>query len=263
MSRNRRVLLSVVTVLLTISLWSGGASARTVPGGRILSVAVFDDQSSDPRQPLLDVLNSAPGLRAVKVNRSQVEGGVLRAFDCVVARLAGPPSTNLPTQATVDALQGFVASGGGYIGEWWGAGAALSEAVPSFDDDYYVPARFLGLFSGGASDGDEVQTDNPVTLVAHHPVVKGLPHVFSGGGGTEFFVRAVDPLDPSLLVVATYEGHGGTNPAIAVGPTRSFGSGTSNAVLLFFDAMDNPTEPELARLWTNSARFACAHQPRL
>jgi hypothetical protein len=30
-----------------------------------------------------------------------------------------------------------------------------------------------------------------------------------------------------------------------------------------FDAMDNPTEPTLARLWMNSARFACEHQPRL
>lgn len=50
--------------------------------------------------------------------------------------------------------------GRGYIGEWWGAGAALSEAVPP-DDDYFVPARFLGLFAGGASAGDYVQTDNP------------------------------------------------------------------------------------------------------
>jgi hypothetical protein len=261
MSWKRRRPVGIAAFFLAVSLLTAQGAAGA-PAGRLLHVAVYYDQGGSG-QALVDVLNAVPGLRAVEVTQSEVESGGLAGFDCVVARLFGPPETGFPTAATVEGIQNFVASGGGYVGEWWGAGAALIQAVPSIDGDYYVPGRFLGLFAGGASDGGMVQTDNPITLVAHHPVVKGLPHVWSGAGGTEFFVRPVGPFDPDLLVVATYQGHGGTNPAIMAGTLGSFSTGTSNAVLLFFDAIDDPTNPNLARLWTNSARFACAHQPRI
>jgi hypothetical protein len=228
----------------------GSDCVEAQPG--MIKVAVFDDEGSSFAQNLAGVLNTDPEVQASAVSRKTVESGGLAGFDCVATRLLGPPEADRPTAATVLALQAFVAEDGSYIGEWWGAGAALSGAAPSFDFDFFIPARFLGLFSGLASDGYFVKTGNPITVVQDHPVVQGLPDIFSAGGGTEFFVRAVPPFDSRLTILATYNGHGGTNPAIMVGQT-----GSSNEVLLFFDAIDNPGNIDLKQLWLNSVKFAC------
>jgi hypothetical protein len=225
---------------------------EAVPGAARFRVAVFDDEGINYAQALATVLNMNPDIHATAVTRQTVETGGLNAYGCVAARLLGPPEEDRPTAATVAAIRAFVARGGGYVGEWWGAGAALSGPAPSFTRDYVVPARFLRLFSGRASDGDYVQTDNPITIVRSHPVTQGLPSPFSGGGGTEFFVRPVPPFDARLTVLATYQGHGGTHPAIMVGQTDR-----ANAVLIFFDAIDDPSDDDLALLWRNAVRFAC------
>ena len=258
MRAHRRITCALAVLVLAVSL-AGQASANGSGERRILRVAVYVDRGFGGGQSLVDVLNTDPNLKAAELTQGQLESGGLRAFDCVVARLYGPPESGYPTAATVHAVQFFIGQGGGYVGEWWGAGAALSFAAPSIDGDYDVPARFLHVFTGGASDGSEVQTDNPITVLRAHPVVRGLPSVFSGEGGTEFFVRAAPPFDPSLLVLATYEGHGGTNAAIMVNRLGSPGEGPGNKVLLLFDAIDNPTDPELSILWKNSATFACTH----
>jgi hypothetical protein len=215
-------------------------------------VAVFHDEDIFFADELVAVLNMDPDIEAISVSRLMIESGTLNNFDCLATRLLGPPENDRPTAATIAAIQAFVARGGGYVGEWWGAGAALSGPAPSVNGDYYVPARFLNLFAGRASDGNYVQTNNPITIVRSHPVTQGLPSTFASGGGTEFFVRPVPPFDPRLSILATYEGHNGTHPAIMVGQT-----GRSNAVLLFFDAIDEPRDPNLTILWRNAVRFAC------
>lgn len=228
----------------------GSDCVEVQPG--MIKVAVFDDEGVSIAQNLVGILNTDPAVQATTVSRKTVESGGLAGFDCVATRLLGPPEEDRPTAATVQAIKDFIAGGGGYIGEWWGAGAALSGAAPSVNGDYFIPARFLGLFSGRASDGDFVETGNPITVIRDHPVVQDLPDIFAAGGGTEFFVRAVPPFDARLTILATYNGHGGTNPAIMVGQT-----GSSNGVLLLFDAIDNPGNVNLKQLWLNSVKFAC------
>ena len=217
----------------------------------LCKVAIFDADGTDFAQELANVLNTDPQIQAQTISQASIESGGLNGFNTLVARLDanGPFSTQ-----AFQAIQSFVAGGGGYIGEWWGAGAALSGLGTPIQFNYFVPTDFLHLFTGLASDGDFIETGHPVTITASHPVTQGLPGVFSAGGGTEFFVRAIPPFDPHLTVLATYEGYGGTYPAIMVG-TR----GTANVVLLFFDAIDDSSAPSLKRLWINSVKFTCAN----
>jgi hypothetical protein len=234
---------------------SAGSPGRALAQGQrsnALEVAIFDAESVDVGQGLADVLNSHPRIAATSVTTTAVDEGDLSGFDCVVARLLGGGFG--PSEATADALRSFVADGGGYVGEWWGAGAALSGSAPSIDGDYFVPERFLGLFAGRASDGNFVGADTPITIIHRHSILRKLPGVFSGGEGTEYFVRPVAPLDRRLRVLATYGGHGGTNPAIAVGHLRA----DARAVLLFFDAIDEPEQRALERLWVQAVHFVCA-----
>lgn len=254
----RRVFLAGSTLALVA--WA----SPVVATGRIpevLRVGVFADDGLFFGEATAELLNTDPSVRAVALSREEVEAGGLSPFDCVVTRLLGPPEADTPTAETVRAIDRFVASGGGFVGEWWGGGAALSGPAPSYDIAYDIPARFLHLFSGRASDGYVVVPPTLITVVTEHPVVKGLPRSFYGDGGTEYFVRPVPPFDPDLLVLATYDGHGGTNPAIMVGPTGASAIGTRNAVLLFFDARDNGYDPNLHTLWLNSVHWACSPQP--
>jgi len=191
------------------------------------------------------VLNAATGIEATNIG--WLDAPTLAGFDCLVARVYGqvPPSF-------IEAVRQFVANGGCYIGEWWGAGWALGEEGPNYAYWYYAPSAFLGLFSGAASDGGYVGTGTPISIAQDHPVVAGLTDPFSAGGSTEFFVRAIPPYDPRLTSVATYQGYGGTYPAILAGR-----AGGGRVVLLLFDAGDSaPWEPAMQILWPNAVRWA-------
>ena len=222
-------------------------SSAKLATSEICKVAVFDQESIGTAQNLANVLNTDPEIQATAIAPSTLESGGLAGFDAVVVRIF-----DTVTASTAQALQTFVAGGGGYIGEWWGAGAALSGLGTPVNFNYVPPSRFLALFTGLASDGFVIESDHPIMVTASHSVVQGLPSVFSAGGGTEFFVRAIPPFDPRLTQLATYDGYGGTNPAIMVGNT-----GGANVVLLFFDAIDNPGDLNLKQLWINSVKFAC------
>jgi hypothetical protein len=226
------------------------SDSKRVLGRGVRNVAVFDDESVGTALGLASVLNTQPKTQAVAVDRATVESGGLERFDCVIARLFAGEDGDAPTVATVQAIRTFVGNGGGYVGEWQGAAAAVSGPTTSVDGDYYLPSRYLQLFAGRASDGGPVE-DGTVTVASGHAVVRGLGTSFTGDGGTEFFVRTVG-LDKQLKVIATYQGHGGINPAIAVGHIKS-----AHTVLIFFDAIDEPSNPSLQRLWHNSVQFAC------
>jgi hypothetical protein len=214
-------------------------------------VAIFDQDSISIAQDLADVLNTDSQIQAVAISQAMLESGGLIGFNTLVARLDGNGTI---TNETAQAIQSFVAGGGGYIGEWWGAGAALSGLGVPINFNYFAPSRFLS-FTGLASDGFIIESEHPIMVTANHPVTHGLPSVFSAPGGTEFFVRAIPPFDSRLTVLATYDGYGGTNPAIMVGAM-----GTANVVLLFFDAIDNPNDPDLKQLWINSVKFTCLNE---
>ncbi len=192
------------------------------------------------------VLESDPDISATRLDT--IDPGSLDRFDCVVARIF-----SFEPASVLDEIRAFVDRGGCFIGEWWGAGSALSGGGRDYASPYFKPTRFLGLFSGLASDGYYVANDNPIAVVQNHPVVADLPASFSAYGSTEFFVRALPPYDPRLTTLATYRGFGGTYPAIMVGDT-----GTARAVLFFFDAGDEPTLPAMATLWLNAVRWGAA-----
>lgn len=215
----------------------------------VCKVAIFDLDGAGFGEELANVLNTDPQIQAQTISQATLESGGLNGFNTLVTRLdsIGPPSIQ-----SFQAIQSFVAGGGGYVGEWWGAGAALSGLGVPFNSNYAPPPHFLNLFTGLASDGYFIETGHPITVTASHPVTQGLPGVFAAGGGTEFFVRAIPPFDSHLTVLATYNGYGGTNPAIMVGV-----KGSANVVLLFFDAIDDPNDPNLKKLWINSVKFTC------
>lgn len=201
---------------------------------------------------VLAILNSNPAFQATAVTQAQIEAGQLAQYDVLVTRMCCAQ----PSPAMVTAINNFVAAGGGYVGEWWAAGAAFSSAGSPANFNYAVP-NFIGLFTGSASDGGYLATGTPLTVTnPGHPVVQNLPGVFSAGGGTEYFVRAVPPYDPKLSILATYNGYGGTYPAVMVG--QPSGASGGDAVLLLFDAQDNPTDPNLKQLFFNSVAFAGA-----
>ena len=227
-------------------------SAPALPSPNVnaaCKVAVFYPDGTSFGQDLVNVLNTDAQIQATLVSQATIESGGLAGFNVLAARL----DQNGPTSAQAyQAIRSFVLNGGGYVGEWWGAGAAFSGLGTPSGFNYFFPPNFLNLFSGTASDGFVIEFGHPITVTASHPVTQGLPSVFSAGGGTEFFVRAIPPFDPRLSVLATYSGYGGTNPAVMAG-----GIGSANVVLLLFDAIDNSSDPNLKRLWINSVKFAC------
>src|ERR1044071_8616301 len=86
-------------------------------------VAIFYPDGNGFAFDLANVLNTDPQIQAVVISQADLESGGLNGFNTLIARLdaAGPF-----TSQSFQAIQSFVAGGGGYIGEWWGAGAALS-----------------------------------------------------------------------------------------------------------------------------------------
>ncbi len=224
-------------------------AASSVSSGPIkVAVNPAANFSADIRDiTLVPLLNSDPSFEAAEVSDEEIAAGALAGYDVLVARFY---RENLPP-AVITAVRNFVAAGGGYVGDHWGAGAALTTAVPN---NWGNITDTLRLFTGSADKGDRVEEgDNPVTVtLPGHPVARGLPATFRGNGGTEFFVRALPPYDDKLTTVATYEGFGGTHPAVMAGPLNA----GANAVLILFDAQDNAADPELKQLFFNSIVYA-------
>jgi len=230
-------------MLVTIMIFCGLSSAFADP----IKVAVFS------RSTLTLNLNTDPDIVATNISNSQIEAGQLVNFDVLLGRF----SSSRPSPAARAEILNFVANGGGYVGEWWGAGFALTDSVAPFRGAV-APTPLLGLFSGAASGGFRVAFGNPITVTLAHPVTQGLPSPFAAGGATEFFVQARLPIDPRLSVLATYpesgvNGPAGPAPAILAGNT-----GTANVVLLLFDAGDVgfPAPAVITQLVINSVKFA-------
>jgi VCBS repeat-containing protein len=226
------------------------ASSSSVPSGRI-KVAVnpaANENANANADTLVDYLNANPAYEATELGEEEIAAGALAGYDVLVARFY---RDNLPP-AVITAVRNFVAAGGGYVGDHWGAGAALTTALPN---NYAFITDTLGFFTGSADMGDRVgEGDNPITItLPEHPVTRSLPNTFVGLGGTEFFVRALPPYDSNLTIVATYEGFGGTHPAVMAGPLPG---GAANAVLILFDAQDNVADPELKQLFFNAVLYA-------
>jgi len=129
--------------LLTAHSASGGhAEWRFTDAGNPttsgpMKVAVFNAN-------VVSILNSNPAFQATNVTQAQIESGGLAQYDVLVTRMC----CGQPTPAMVTAIKNFVAAGGGYVGEWWGAGAAFSSVGPHIGFNNGAPTNFLGLFTG-------------------------------------------------------------------------------------------------------------------
>jgi hypothetical protein len=221
------------------------AATAASAGNAKYRVAIFDQEDVFTAAVLADVLNTDPRVRAFAIETPSDTR--LGRADCLIARMFGD------NNEFIRPITRFVNSGGGYIGEWWGAGAALSGLALPAQRQYAHVWRFLKFFPGRASDGGFIEANHPVRVVRDHPVTRNLPRVFRGQGSTEFFVRAVGPFGWRLRTVATYRGYGGRYPAVMAGHRRA-----SRAVLIFFDAIDEPWRAPIKRLWLNSVKYACA-----
>jgi hypothetical protein len=92
------------------------------------------------------------------------------------------PNANL---AIVNAVH-FAATGGrGYIGEFNGAGLALSANVSGF-----FGGQALGIMPG-SFDALGFQSNGPFDIIQNgHPVVAGLPDPWASGGGQDYLARS-------------------------------------------------------------------------
>jgi Ca2+-binding RTX toxin-like protein len=227
---------------------TGATTATAVPVAspqrliQPVEVAVYSEIPAFDPVVMADILNQDRSIDATVISSDDVVHG-LQGYDTLLARFG----TSTPTPEMVDGVRAFVASGGGFVGDWWGAGAAFSGLGASVDDPYYSVDNFIGLFSGQVSDGSTLAEPSEIHVVSDHPVVAGLPSDFFNGSATEYFVRVIAPYDERLEVLATYEGHGGTNPAIMAGSL-----GASKDVLILFDGGDDPTDPTIAALYRNA-----------
>ncbi len=213
-----RALCAVVAVVVL------GPLLARADGAAPIRVAVYG-YPTDLTYTLSGAFAAEPAVfAATDVTARQVAAG-LDGFDCLVARL-GPaePAEVFP------AIAGFVARGGCYVGDWWGAGAAFSSIAPTA---LYPPPGVLGLFPGEV-DGRIISIGWPVQLTVAHPVTDGLPQTFNLSDGSECFARPLGALDSRLQVIATTTGYDlSTQPALLVGST-----GRANVVLILFDAGD-------------------------
>ncbi|HLL15724.1 MAG TPA: Ig-like domain-containing protein [Pyrinomonadaceae bacterium] len=260
----RNAVLAASTILLAAAVAVGSTSAAMKYSGAANQPAAVHSVSSAPikvavnpaanenpnanADTLVDYLNANPAYEATELSEEDIAAGALAGYDVLVARFY---RDNLPP-AVITAVRNFVAGGGGYVGDHWGAGAALTTALPN---NYAFITDTLKFFTGSADMGDRVgDGENPINItLPDHPVARNLPATFNGLGGTEYFVRALPPFDSNLTVVATYDGFGGTHPAVMAGPLPG---GAANAVLILFDAQDNVSDPELKQLFFNAVLYA-------
>lgn len=181
-----------------------------------------------------------------------IDGG----FDVLFGRLFNNPNFPIDQPNVIANIQEFVNNGGGYVGDIWGAGGALSGrgTQEPLDPSGSPPVNFLGLFSGLASGGANIGNSTPVTITQpSHPVVAGVSSPFASPNGTQFFVLAEQPLDPGLTVLATAVAYDATIPVIMVGTTGPLNSGV---VLLFSDMSEDKFNPDIERLLLNSFQWA-------
>jgi len=215
-------------------------------------VAVHSNLSSGVNSNL-----TAAGHTVTSLSTLDIENGALTttAFDTFIF---GRAYTGTVSQQFVDNVSGFVTSGGGLVTEWDGAALLFS----GYDTTYRFSTSNpqAGLLSGQIGAGDFLATDTPITLTGSHPVTSGLPGVFSGGGGTEFFYT-IYGYDPGEVdVVATFQGNGttdfpsGTFPAILVGKSLP-------VVVMPFDYQDNANDPNLSALYVNAVEFSATAVP--
>ena len=232
----------------TIDIQIKDAYSQSIKSEGTVNVAVYHSEGG--AQAIANVLNTDPDIKADVVDKTAIESGVLSNYDVLLIRTWGNKGEGSTFK---QAVSDFVKNGGGYVGSWWGSGITFT----ILGADHYPGVTFpmLGWFSGTADKGDLVQTGNPITIIKAHPVVEGLPSQFSASGGTEHFVRVVTT-NPALTTLATYEGFGGTHPAIMVG--RYF---QSNVALILFDAGDNANDANLKTLFINSVKWAASGAP--
>ncbi len=194
---------------------------------------------------------SAAGMNAASVTTSDVISGSLVSNEVDVLVL-GRLYLGTVSSAFVDAVDAFVAQGGGVVTEWDGAAYLFDGFHPTYR---YSSNPQSGLFTGQIGAGQILASDTPLTNVASHPVWEGLPPTFSAGGGTEFFYTTYGFDTGQIEVVATFRGNGSTNfpdqdfPAVFVGREES-------VVGLPFDWQDLPNDPNLVALYTNAVTFA-------
>lgn len=228
----------------------GPAPIRTTPAAPgAFRVAVFGESFSPG--PVAAALNADPRIDAAVVDRATVEAG-LPGYRALLARFG----STLPTPALAHGVRSFLDAGGGYVGEWWGAGAAFS-GLGRRPSSYFEPKRFLYLFAGEAAGGGFIASNHPIRMTHPSPVTAGLPGVVKAGGATEFFVQALRPRDPELRTVATYVLDGDTYPAIMVGEVDD-----ARVALLLFDAGDEPFDVDIQRLLTNAVYWAASGTAR-
>jgi PKD repeat protein len=215
---------------------ASAAANRIAVDSNPIRVAVVDHYG------IYQQLNGQPDLQVTNISAGSITTGSLANFDVLAGRVCCYVSA-----AAVNEIQSFIAGGGGYVGEWWGSGFALTSNVGGVNG---APNLMLGLFGGNAAGGGYYQSNLPITLTGPpHPILQGLPPTFAGQGGTEFFIQAT-ALDPALQVHATWTWGGQPFPAIASGI-----HGAGRVALIFFDAGDNPGSFELTTLMRNAVRF--------
>ena len=234
-------------LLLSITLAAAVPARAQTGDAQPIRTAVYGVE--DTVEP---ALNADAGIRATRLTDAQIaDAAALAGYDCLVARLS-----NIAPARAIDAVRAFVQGGGCFVGEWWGAGAALSGVTappPGVQPSPYdeAPPSFLGLFGGVVFDRSLVGVGTPIHVTQPHPVLEGMPDPFSEGSGTDFFVEPVPPLDPGLTEIAHFVDGRGPHTAIAVGST-----GSARAVLFFFDAGDATWDPLFARLFQNAVKWA-------
>ncbi len=174
------------------------------PQSNLPKVAIYVSYGEDLRTMLL-----ANGYQAEILSEAQIETGELAQYDVFVYG----HDYGANSQTFKDAVVAFVTDGGGLITEWSSSAVLLSEIGPNVYPCDIIP---YGMFDGFADYGGYVGTNTPIDILDNaHPIFEGVADDFAGEGSTEFFYTSQD-LDPRLNVIAEYDGHGGTWPAIAV-----------------------------------------------
>jgi hypothetical protein len=222
-------------VVLQPKTISEGASNMMLPLGAS-NVAVMGSSS-------ITSALTAKGIAATNVSESEVLDGALSNYDAIVMSRFCSPSTGFVTEVT-----SFVENGGGFVGEWCGSTGVFSHVGPNPYGNYAITPSW-GWFSGTVDHGNSVSKSSIHVIAPDHPVVAGIPSSFSAGEGTEFFFTS-GGFGKELQVLAEYDGHSGTWPAVSVGKM-----GLGRVCLMLFDAQDNAGDPNLSQLIANCANW--------
>lgn len=243
----------IMFLMLQVPLLMGGmteaANVAAVQGKTSqneMSTAIFSND-------LIASSLQAEGYNAVEVSESHITNGGLNNYDMLIlSDIDSSIATNI--QSSVET---FVRNGGTLL-TVWNASTVLFSSVGSTPNGVLLPQ--WNWYDGEVDHGGLVAKDTPIDIIdTGHPLTLNLDNPFSAGDGTHFFFT-VSEYPADLEVVAQYDGHDGTWPALMTG---SYGGG--KVIIVLFDAQDNPNDQNIKQMFMNSINYAgkVNHAPTL